>query len=163
MELWDAYNARFERLEGVTLVRGQPVPPGMYHLVCDVLVRHTDGAYLLTQRDPGKPFGGLWEASCGGSALKGESPDACAARELWEETGIEAEDLRSLGVITRRDTIYVEYLCVTDRPRDAVRLQPGETCAFRWVSAEALKAMGPGELVTNRIQAFIDDLRPEQT
>lgn len=47
MELWDAYDENFRRVEGRTLVRGEPVPEGLFHLVCDVLVRHTDGTYLL--------------------------------------------------------------------------------------------------------------------
>ena len=51
MELWDAYDENFRRVEGVSLVRGEPIPAGAYHLVCDVLVRHTDGSYLLMQRD----------------------------------------------------------------------------------------------------------------
>ena len=74
MELWDAYDENFRRVEGVSLVRGEPIPAGAYHLVCDVLVRHTDGSYLLMRRDPRKHYGGLWEATAGGSALQGEAP-----------------------------------------------------------------------------------------
>ena len=37
MELWDAYNEKGERVPG-TLVRGEPVPKGLYHLVCCILV-----------------------------------------------------------------------------------------------------------------------------
>ena len=86
-EFWDACDANFNKIEGMTLVRGEPVPRGMLHLVCDVTVRHTDGTYLLMQRDPQKHYGGLWEATAGGSALQGETPLACAIRELREETG----------------------------------------------------------------------------
>ena len=42
-------------------------------MVCEILVRHTDGDYLLMQRDFRKSnFGGYYEATAGGSALKGE-------------------------------------------------------------------------------------------
>ena len=54
MELWDAYDVRGNSLEH-TLIRGEEVPAGEYHLVADILVRHTDGSFLLTQRDPQKP------------------------------------------------------------------------------------------------------------
>ena len=84
MEYWDAYDGEFRRMEGVSLVRGEDIPAGVYHLVCDVLVRHTDGSYLLTRRDPRKHYGGLWEATAGGSALRGETPLDCARRELRE-------------------------------------------------------------------------------
>lgn len=49
------------------------------------MVRHRDGTCLLMQRDRGKPYGGLWALTAGGSAFKGETPLACASRELKEE------------------------------------------------------------------------------
>ncbi len=80
MELWDAYDRDFKKIEGITLVRGESVPEGCFHLVCDVIVRHSDGTWLLMLRDASKHHGGMWEASAGGSALRGESPAQCAAR-----------------------------------------------------------------------------------
>ena len=38
----------------------------MYHLVCEVIVKHTDGTYLLMQRDKNKHYGEYWEATAGG-------------------------------------------------------------------------------------------------
>ena len=64
MELWDAYDRELNKL-GVTLVRGEEVPDGMYHLVSEVIVKHTDGEFLLMQRAPTKHFGGFWEAAAG--------------------------------------------------------------------------------------------------
>ena len=93
MEVWDAYDAQLNRVEGVTLIRGEAIPAGLFHLVCDIIVKHTDGTYLLMLRDGRKRFGGMWEATAGGSALQGERPAECAARELLEETGIAAERL----------------------------------------------------------------------
>jgi len=63
MEVWDAYNKEFEKIEGMTLIRGEAIPDGVYHLVSDVIVRHADGTYLLMQRDSRKHFGGMWEAT----------------------------------------------------------------------------------------------------
>ena len=54
MELWDAYDVRGNSLEH-TLIRGEEVPAGEYHLVADILVRHTDGSFLLTQADALSP------------------------------------------------------------------------------------------------------------
>lgn len=160
MELWDAYDAEFHRVEGRTLVRGEPVPEGLFHLVCDVLVRHTDGTYLLMQRDLRKRGGGLWEATAGGSALQGEDPLTCAVRELREETGIVSEALTEVGRIVSRETrsLYVEFLCVTDWDKGAVTLQEGETIDYKWVSREVLRGMKENELVTRRMQAFVTEL-----
>ena len=71
MEKWDAYNSSLEKIDGMILIRGEEksIPSGIYHLVCDILVQHTDSSILLMQRDFKKHYGGMWEASAGGSAL----------------------------------------------------------------------------------------------
>ena len=74
MELWDAYDESFNKLDCAPLIRGQVIPNGVFHLVCEALVRHTDGTYLIMQRDFHKHLGGMWEATAGGSALQGEQP-----------------------------------------------------------------------------------------
>ena len=57
MELWDAYDAKLNKIDGMTLIRGEEVPDGVFHLVCEIIVRHADGTYLLMQRDPGRHLG----------------------------------------------------------------------------------------------------------
>ena len=159
MERWDAYDGELRRIEGMSLIRGEDIPAGVYHLVCEVLVRHADGSYLLMRRDPRKHYGGLWEATAGGSALQGEAPLDCARRELREETGIRAEELQELGRVRSANTHYVEFLCVTDGPKDGVTLQEGETVAYRWVSRTELRSLRSEELVTKRMQGFLPELR----
>lgn len=158
MELWDAYDKCFRKIDGLTLVRGKEIPDGIYHMVCDVIVRHADGSYLLMQRDPRKHFGGMWEATAGGSAIVGETPEECARRELAEETGISAGKLTEVGRVTGGHAHYVEFLCETDCDKNSVTLQEGETTAFRWISKEQLLEMKKSELVTERMQQFVTDL-----
>ena len=70
MEIWDGYLIDGS-LAQRDLVRGEPIPIGLYHLVCEILVRHIDGDYLLMRRDLRKVnYGGYYEATAGGSALK---------------------------------------------------------------------------------------------
>ncbi|MGN0778230.1 MAG: NUDIX domain-containing protein [Aristaeellaceae bacterium] len=136
MELWDAYDKDGQRT-GDTLIRDKAIPEGLYHLVCDVLVRHADGSYLCMQRDFRKPaYPGCWEVTAGGSALKGEDALTCARRELLEETGLVCDALTFVGQEVVPGTIYRVYGCVVDVDKSAVRLQEGETVAFRWVSQE---------------------------
>ncbi len=56
LELWDAYDNQFNKLDNIVLVRGDEIPDGIYHLVCEIAVRHTDGQYLLMQRDKKEAF-----------------------------------------------------------------------------------------------------------
>ena len=158
-EVWDAYDSGFNKIENVTLIRGEGVPEGMYHLVSEIIVRHLDGTYLLMQRDFAKNFGGMWELTAGGSALKGESPLDCALRELREETGIVACELQELKRIVHdgHRTLYVEYLCVTDWDKDAVILQEGETVACKWVDKCAVLEMGEDTLASSRALGIIKE------
>ena len=139
MEIWDLYNEDGS-LAGRTLTRGEPIPDGMYHLICQILVRHTDGDYLLMERAPDKePYAGYFEASAGGSALKGEDPITCAKRELFEETGITAESLQEIDVYTSANVICHSFLCITDHDKNAITLQEGETVSSRWITEEEFK------------------------
>ena len=87
-EIWDLYHSDGTPA-GRTMVRGDKVPEGLRHLACEVLVRHTDGDYLLMHRCATKSvYPDRWEGTAGGSALFGEDTLSCIQRELLEETGI---------------------------------------------------------------------------
>ena len=161
MEQWDAYDESFNLIEGITLTRGERIDNGLYHLVCDIIVQHADGEYLIMQRDARKHYGGMWEATAGGSALKGESPLQCAVRELYEETGIRSDTLTEVGRVVDDEyhSAYVEYLCITDCDKSSVVLQEGETSDYRWVDRNTLLNMKNNELVTERMRLFVDELK----
>lgn len=69
----------------------------MVDRVAAVLLLRRDGAALLQHRDdkPGLRHANMWGPP-GGHAELGESMDDCAQRELYEETGYDASDLRFL-------------------------------------------------------------------
>ncbi|MCO4495725.1 NUDIX domain-containing protein [Streptococcus infantarius] len=104
------------------LVRGEKIPKGVYHLVSEVIVRHQDGTYLLTQRNPRKNLGGMWEATAAVSALQGKNPLECVKRELREETVILTDDFIEVGRVLhqKHQTYYVNYLCHTDVDKDSI-------------------------------------------
>ena len=156
-ELWDGYDVDFKKIENTTLIRGQEIPQGVFHLVCDIAVRHKDGDYLLMQRDYRKPNGGMWELTACGSALQGETPLQCVIRELEEETGIRCQTVTELGRITNiaKHTIYVDYIGITDCRKDGIRLQEGETISYQWIRLSDLPKVR--DLVTKRILLFLSD------
>lgn len=139
MEIWDGYYPD-GTLAGIDLIREEPIPPGLYHLVAEVLVQHTDGDFLLMRRAVFKAaFPGHYEATAGGSALKGEDALACAIRELAEETGIRAKahQIEKIAHNRSHNTIYESFFCRIDWEKDAIILQPGETDAYLWLNATA--------------------------
>lgn len=131
-ELWDAYDKNFNKMENMTLIRCESIPNGVCHLVSEIIVKHTDGSYLLMQRDFGKHHGGKWELTAGGSALKGENELEAAVRELKEETGLRGE-MKEIGRAVRHDhhSFYVVYLCEADFKKDSIVLQEGETIGYK--------------------------------
>ena len=164
MELWDAYREDGS-LAGCDLVRGEPIPNGLCHLVCEVLVRHTDGSYLLMQRDFNKEsHPGVYEATAGGSVLKGETAVEGAIRELKEETGITAtaDNLTQMycELNENRNTIYHRFLCVTDCDKSSVSLQEGETINYMWLSEdEFLRFINTDNYITdnkNRLVSYLN-------
>ena len=157
MELWDAYNSNFEKIDGLTLVRGEAIPDGVYHIVCHVLVRHIDGTYLLMKRDPRKTYPNMWEASAGGSALQGETALESAFRELREETGIVATELKELDndCDDRTHNANFRYLCVTDCKKDSIKFQEGETCDYKWAPAQEILSLTESELISWPMRKYI--------
>ena len=165
MELWDAYDQRGNKLEG-HLVRGMPIPAGVYHLVCCIVVRHIDGDFLLMRRSPEKEhYPNIWEIGAGGSVLRGETARDSARRELEEETGIVGGQWSSMGRYLEDDTIYEGFLCVTDCQKDSVRLQEGETVDYRWLSREEfISFFDSSDCIArfrNRLGSYVDGVRAE--
>ena len=165
MEIWDAYDRQGAKT-GTDLIRGEKIGEGLYHLVCEVVVRHADGEYLLLQRDFSKEaYPGFEEIGAGGSALKGETPLQGAVRELREESGIEAGELEELYRIVsdRSHAIHHGYLCVTDAPKDSIVLQEGETIGYRWIGREELIAFFDSDACIlaqrERLKEYMDSIR----
>lgn len=159
MEIWDGYN-RDGSPAGVDLVRGEALPAGIYHMVCDVIVRHTDGDYLLMQRDfRKKMYGGKFEAGAGGAALKGEDKWACVKRELKEETGIDCDQFTevSVDISDNNQSIFHEFVCTTDCDKDSITLQEGETIAYKWVSEEEfIKFVNSDEVIGGQKRRYAE-------
>lgn len=162
MEIWDGYYEDGSPA-GVDLVRGEKIPEGLYHMVCEVLVRHRDGEYLLMRRDLHKEtHPGEWEATAGGSALKGEDTLTCVKRELLEETNICGEEFTPIGheVHQKGRSLFFSYLCVVDCDKDSVRLQQGETVDYKWVSEQEFIAfVNSGRMILSQRRRCRDFLK----
>ena len=165
MELWDAYGAE-GKMAGFDIVRGEKVPEGYYHLVCEAVIRHEDGDYLLMQRSFEKEiYPGKWEIGAGGSALKGEDKFQAVKREVREETGIDTGKLEEIyGLVNeQRRSIYAGFLLTTSFDKKNIRLQEGETIDYKWISKEELIAHFDSEeclpSAQERLQEFMDSIR----
>lgn len=134
MELNDVYD-KDRRLTGRIHRRGTPWRKGEYGFVVCVWVYDGKGNVLLTRRAPEKSFPGTWENS-GGAVQAGENSLQAITRELYEETGIQADQAEFELISSTTDKcIHYDFYCLKrDIPISQVVLQPGETDAVRWVS-----------------------------
>ena len=115
--------------------RGTPWQPGEYGLVVCVWVYDGRGHLLLTRRAPGKSFAGTWENS-GGAVKAGETSRQAIARELFEETGIRAEEEEFELLETDMDrNMFYDHYCLKRQVRlQDIVLLPGETDDVMWAS-----------------------------
>lgn len=159
MEIWDGY-FRDGSLSGIDLIRGNEIPKGQYHIVCEVLVRHIDGDYLLMQRDSSKQgHPGLFEATAGGSAIKGEDKRACVKRELFEETGIVSDEFQEIAayILDEEQCFYYSFLCLTDWNKEKITLQTGETMSYKWVNEkDFIKFLNSNEIIESQKNRYQD-------
>ena len=134
MEWNDIYDEN-RNLTGRVHQRGTPWKPGEYGLVVCTWVYDGRGHILLTRRAPGKSFAGTWENS-GGAAKAGETSRQAIARELFEETGIQAgeEEFELLGTGQDRCTFYDFYCLKRQVKLKDIVLLPGETDDVMWAS-----------------------------
>ncbi|MBO5952736.1 MAG: NUDIX domain-containing protein [Oscillospiraceae bacterium] len=141
MEWNDIYD-KDRKLTGRVHKRGTQWRSGEYGLVVCVWVYDGMGKLLLTRRAPGKSFAGTWENS-GGAAKAGETSLQAIARELYEETGIRAEEdaFEFIGSDRDRNTFYDFYCLKCGVPLEKIVLQPGETDAAQWVSFRQVHRM----------------------
>ncbi len=141
MEWNDIYD-RSRQLTGRLHRRGTKWGKGEYGLVVCVWVYDGQGKVLMTKRAPGKSFAGTWENS-GGAAQAGETSLQAIRRELFEETGIRAEEAEfELLESTRDDIAFYDHYCIHRRiPLEQIVLQPGETADAKWVTLEEVYQM----------------------
>ena len=134
MEWNDIYDNN-RKLTGRVHRRGTRWQPGEYGLVVCVWVHDGKGNLLMTRRAPQKSFAHTWE-NPGGAAKAGETSLQAIQRELFEETGIRAEQSEFEYLSTTRDRhfFYDHYCLKAEVGVEEIVLQPGETDAVKWVS-----------------------------
>lgn len=142
-EHWDIYDEN--RLPtGKTMVRGAEFVPGEYHLVVHVCVFNAAGQMLIQQRQPFKHgWSGMWDLTCGGAALAGETSRQAARRELYEEVGLALDFTGARPhMCLSFDHGYNEiYIMQAECDPATLTLQYEEVKQVRWASLDDILAM----------------------
>ena len=133
VERWDALD-RQGRLLGFDLIRGRDIPAGIFHAIAEIYTVTSKKEILVTRRGKKTLWPFCWEVTTG-AVVRGETPEMGAVRELEEETGLKLKQESMVPVyrILHRNEIYFGYLIFTGRDGPPVRLQAGETSAYRYL------------------------------
>jgi len=127
----------------------EPPRPLPFLIVCAGLVFRDDGALLIARRPPGGFMPGYWEFP-GGKLEAGETPEACLAREIREELGVEVAIGRIFHAMIHaypdRRVLLLFYRCAIDadaRPLDAASggldhawAMPSDLSSYRMLPAD---------------------------
>ena len=142
MEKWDLLNEQ-GCPTGRTMVRGERLHPGQYHLVVHIWVMDGAGRLLIQRRAPHLHLMPNMWAATGGSALAGENSETAARRELLEELGINTEpgELQHIQRLKRRNSFCDLWLLRRDVPVGQLQLQREEVAEARWVSVAQFREM----------------------
>ena len=111
--------------------KSNPQEPRPFRVLAAVLEKN--GRWLIAKRKKEDRFGGLWEFP-GGKLERGETPEECLARELYEELGIRARVGRYLGSVRYSSPNFAIELIAyrVSHLTGSFRLQDHEE--VRWVS-----------------------------
>lgn len=160
MELWDLYDHR-RQPTGETIVRGEPIPEGRYHIVVHICIFNEDGQMLIQQRQPFKSgWSGMWDITVGGSAIAGETSQAAAQREVWEEIGLKI-DLENQPPVCSVTFSYGfdDYYIVHQQTRlSDLKLQPEEVAQVRWATRQEIQQMQENGTFVPYQSGFLDFL-----
>ena len=126
-----------------------PPRPLPFLIVAAGLVFRDDGALLVARRPPGGFMPGWWEFP-GGKIEEGETPEACLAREIREELGVDVKVGRIFHVKIHaypdRRVLLLFYRCAIAadaRPLDAASgglehawVKPSELSSYQMLPAD---------------------------
>ena len=140
MEKWDLYDRHRYKI-GKQLFRGEAMKQGEFHLVVHVCIFNSNGHMLIQQRQPFKQgWSNLWDLTCGGSAVAGDTSQQAASRELFEELGVhyDFEKMRPHFTINFERGFDDYYLIEYDIDLNDLKLQTEEVQAVKWASKEEI-------------------------
>lgn len=128
------------------------VQPKAYYIATSVFAQRA-GEILILKRALGTAPGAWYTP--GGALDPGETPEACAARELEEETGlVPTGPLHIFGVIPvfvyERDSFLIHYAC--DCEEGDVTLSP-EHSAAQWIDPMAYREKFFSEENVRKVEA----------
>lgn len=142
MEILDLYDEN-RTLLNKTIIRGESLNPGEYHLVIHFWIFNDLNQVLIQKRNkPPEEFGGIW-ACTGGTTISGENTETTAIREMKEEMGIDIKRNDISIINTRKENSYIldVFISKWNGSIDELVIDPEEVLDAMWISKDVLESM----------------------
>jgi len=142
MEIFDLYT-RDRIPTGKTMVRGNKPPKDTYRMVVHLAILNGNKMLIQRRSFESKSWTGMWDISCGGSALAGEKSFEAMQRETYEELGlnIDFSNIRPFSTTYFDEGFDDLYVIEKDVDLKDLVLQKEEVCDAKWATKEEIKDM----------------------
>lgn len=153
-ELRDLYDINSNKTN-MTYHKGEKIPNGYYPMVVMVVIRNSNGDFLMQKRVESK--GGDWGVT-GGHPKSGETPIEGIITEVKEELGLDFCNENFIEYDSGCDgkDCYKMYYVTKDIDLNDIKIQEDELTDVRWFSMDELNKMVESkELNEDQIQCFI--------
>ena len=143
MEVWDLYTENREKTNK-TMIRGEKVPEGFYRLAVTVCIFNSEGKMLIQQRVSFKDdWPNLWDVSCAGSAISGDTSQTAAEREVFEELGLKINLQNERPHLTNHFDVGFNDVYILDMDVDLskLKLQVEEVQNVKWATMQEIFTM----------------------
>ena len=157
MEYFDLYDKDRVYL-GKTMLRGTKPPKDTYRMVVHLAILHKNKMLIQRRSFNSKNWAGMWDITCGGSAIAGETSNQAIQRELHEELGLNIDFSNIRPFCTTYFAEGFDDLYVVEKNIDLkdVKLQEEEVCDAKWATKSEIKKMlKSGEFVLYH-KSYID-------
>lgn len=152
-ELRDLYDKNSNKTDK-TYRKGDSIPSGYYPMVVMVVIRNSNGDFLMQKRVESK--GGDWGVT-GGHPKSGETPIEGIITEVKEELGLDfsKEEFIEYDSGCDRKDCYKMYFVNKDIDINDITIQEDELSEVKWFSMDELKHMVDiGDLNEDQIACF---------
>ena len=152
-ELRDLYDINSNKTNK-TYRKGDLIPEGYYPMVVMVVIRNSNGEFLMQKRVESK--GGDWGVT-GGHPKSGETPIEGIITEVKEELGLDFSKENFIEYDSGCDgkDCYKMYFVTKDININDITIQQEELSEVRWFTMDELKSMvNSGELNEDQIACF---------
>ena len=139
VELRDLYDMNGNKTDK-TYHKGEVIPEGYYPMVVMVVIRNSNGEFLMQRRATAK--GGDWGVT-GGHPKSGETPIEGIISEVKEELGLDFSKEKFIEYDSGCDgkDCYKMYFVNKDIDLNDIKIQEEELSEVRWFTMDELNKM----------------------